>query len=257
MLNNSLKDQIAIIFGGTGTIGSATAKLLSKYGIKIIVHYCYREKVARNIVDDIVKNGGIAKALQADITNEEAVKLLLKEVNKIFGRIDIVVNTVHKAFDPILINDMEWDDWTIHLDALKAHFTISKNIIPYMRKQKYGRFVFISGGLSHRLHKGCSAFTTIKAGLNGFCKTMAIEEGEHNITVNIVAPGKVISDNGNISDYDPDAWNEFEQEQMNKCPLKRYATASDVANAVLYFISPGASCITGQTIFVTGGEIIC
>lgn len=257
MLQHSLKDQVAIIFGGTGIIGSAVVKLLAANGIKVVVNYCHREEVAYSIVNDVVKNGGIAKALQADIVDVETVKSLMNEVKNIFGRIDIVVNTIHgRGSTPKLISNMEWIDWAVHLDALKAHFNICKNIIPHMRKQKYGRIVFISGGLAYRFHRGCSAYTTIKAGLEGFCKTMAIEEGEYNTTVNIVAPGKVVPDNVDNFNYNPGLLAEFEREQMSKNPLKRFATANDVANAVLYFVSPGSSCITGQTLFITGGEVI-
>lgn len=121
-----------------------------------------------------------------------------------------------------------------------------------MRKQGYGRIVFISGGLSRRFFRGCSAYTAIKSGINGFCKTLALEEGEHGITVNIVAPGKVVA----THETHGEARDEIGDISAHSIPLMRFATPHDVAGAVLYFVSSGASGITGQTLFVAGGEIM-
>ena len=251
-----LKNQVAIVFGGTGNVGSVVSEILSAQGAKVIVHYNQRKEIADSIVNKITNNGGVAKALQADAVNKETVKSLMKEVISLFGVINIVINTVHLGYNPKLIADMNWEDWDAHLESLKIHFNICKSVLPYMRQQNYGRIVFISGGLSYRFFKGKSAYSTIKAGLNAFCKTMAIEEGEHNITVNIVAPGKIIPRGEDKSSNNPNLLEDYERKQISRSVLKRFANADDVANAVLYFVSPGASCITGQTLFVTGGEII-
>ena len=72
---------------------------------------------------------------------------------------------------------MVWDDWQLHIEALRIHFELCKAVLPQMRTQKYGRIVFLSGGLAYRYYSGCAAFSTIKAGLNAFCKCLAREEG--------------------------------------------------------------------------------
>lgn len=251
-----LANQVAVVFGGTGHIGSAICEKLSSEGAKVIVHYNHSENVANKIVTKIRKNTGVAEQLQADVISEEAVKLLMAKTIELFGKIDIIVNTVHKDFNPVTVADMKWEDWSVHLEGLKAHFNICKSALPYLRKQNYGRIIFISGGLSYRFLEGCSAYTTIKAGLNGFCKTLALEEGKNNITVNIVAPGRVISEAGGTSMDNPEAWEKLEQDQISKSPLRRSATPDDIANAVLYFSSQEASCVTGQTLYIAGGEIM-
>lgn len=239
-------------------MGSAIVKKLAIHGAKVIIHYNHREKLANSIMVEIKNTGGTAEILQADVTNEKAVQRLLRETIKRFGAINIVVNTVHGKENAKLVTDMNWTDWDVHLEALKGHFYICKNVLPYMKKQNYGRIVYISGGCVCRFFKGFSAYSTIKAGLSAFCKTMALEEGKNNITVNMIAPGKVIPEaRFSASNYPPNILKDNEKEQLSRSALKRFATAGDVANAVLYFVSPEeASCITGQTLFVTGGEVI-
>lgn len=125
-----------------------------------------------------------------------------------------------------------------------------------MRRQQYGRIVYVSAGLSKRLFAGCSAYSTIKAGLNAFSKTLAVEEGKHGITVNIVAPGKVVPLDGRAATDNPEDWEDMNRQCLDNSPLGCPATSADVAQAVLFFASPQASGITGQTLFVAGGEIM-
>jgi 3-oxoacyl-[acyl-carrier protein] reductase len=251
-----LENQGAIIFGGTGRVGSVIAKALSAKGAKVMIHYNKNAEAAKKLISQISAAGGSAEARRADITNGKAVETLMKATANLFGAVHIIVNTVHGSSDLKPVIDMNWLDWKVHLDALKGHFFICKSILPYMRKQLYGRIIYISGGLSSRFFKGCSAYTTIKAGLNGFCKALALEEGGYNITVNIVAPGKVTMDDSAKLKDPAVKWDERGKFNSKSIPLQRFATAKDVANAVLYFASPGASGITGQTLFVAGGEIM-
>jgi 3-oxoacyl-[acyl-carrier protein] reductase len=251
-----LEGQVALVYGATGRVGSATAKVLAQHGATVVCHY-YRNAVgAAKLVADIEQAGGKAIALSADATDESAVVALLEQIDERYGGLHSVVNTVHGDFDPKPIAEMVWPDWDVHLEGLKIHFLLCRHLLPIMRRQRFGRIVFISGGLARRLLVGCSPYTTVKAGLNGFCKALALEEGRHNITVNIVAPGKVIPLDDRPSTDNPDAWAEAEGREAAAAPLDRFATALDVAYAALYFVSPWASCISGQTLYVAGGEIM-
>jgi len=249
-------NQAALVCGGTGRVGSSIAAALGASGIPTAVHYRQNRERALQLVNQIQASGGHAVALQADLTDEASVAHLVDDVHRQLGGIHILVNTVHGQFDPKDIVDMGWGDWTVHLDALKSHFLVCRAVVPVMRAQGYGRLIYISGGLAKRYFKGCSAYTTVKAGLNGFCKTLALEEGPHGITVNIVAPGKVVPFDGRDSTDNPDAWEEMNQQSLAAIPLGRYASTNDVSNAVLYLASQEAGGITGQTLFVAGGEIM-
>ena len=249
---NRLDQRTAVVFGSTGNVGPAIAERLAEEGAKVIVHYHSNQDKAAGIVKKIAEKGGEAMALQADANNEDAVRSLLVKTVASFGSVDIIVNVIHKdtGWGPVPVYEMSWEkDWLTHLEAMKTNFIICKCALPIMRKQRFGRIVYISGGLSYRFYKGCSAFSATKAGMNAFCKTLALEEGENNITVNIVAPGKVEPEI-------PKECERFDEDNCCKCPLGRYACPKDVADAVLFFASSDASCITGQTVFVSGGEIM-
>ena len=251
-----LDNQTAIVFGGSGMIGSAACRMLARHGAHMVVHFNRNRKTAHHVVSQIKDAGGSAIALQADVTDSRSFGPFIDKVVALYGSIHIAVDTVHNPSEHKLIRDMEWSDWGTHLDALKGHFTLCKSVLPIMRAQKYGRIVYVSGGLSYRFFKGCAPYSTIKAGLNAFCKTLALEEGERNITVNIVAPGKVTAA---APQQETDM--SFERDEISNRsaadnPLKRFANPEDVAGVILYFVSPAASGITGQTLFVAGGEIM-
>lgn len=251
-----LDKQTAIIFGGTGLLGRSIAETISKHGVNVILQYHRRSDVADEIVNGIIRNGGTADSFQADTSDHEVIEKAVQQIANRYGGIHIAINSVAQHLTPKPVVDMVWQDWDVHINAIKGHFFICSSVLPYMRQQKYGRIIFISGGLSYRYVKGCSAYSAIKAGLNAFCKALALEEGERNITVNIIAPGQVVTvtpqeENDNLLEHDI-----FSKKSVSENPLKRFASPDDVAEAALYFVSPAASGITGQTLFVAGGEIM-
>jgi 3-oxoacyl-[acyl-carrier protein] reductase len=252
----ALQGQTALVCGGSGLIGSAIAERLASEGARIIVQYCNNQNVAQRTVKQIRESGGEALPLHADLRGEAAVLGLLQETLESFGAIHIAVDSAYGDFTPKYVAEMDWGDWQIHLEALKSTFLVCKSVVPLMRKQRYGRIVYISGGLARRYFRGCSAYTAMKAGINGLCKTLALEEGEHGITVNIVAPGKVVDPRKAAPGKEEEALDELGGHRALTLPLRRFALPEDVAEAVLYFVSPKASGITGQTLFVAGGEIM-
>lgn len=251
-----MEKYTALVCGGSGRVGSTIASTLGSWGANVAVQYHSQAGAAAQVVADISAAGAKSAAFKADLSNEAAVQDLVKSVEGHFGSLHILVNAMHGQFDPKDVADMGWQDWDVHLAALKAHFLICKAVLPVMRRQRHGRIIYISAGLSRRLFRGCSAYSAVKAGLNAFSKTLALEEGQYGITVNIVAPGKVVPSSGGPSTDNPQAWEELNRQAESNAPLRRHATAEDVAAAVLGFASPQASGITGQTVFVAGGEIM-
>jgi 3-oxoacyl-[acyl-carrier protein] reductase len=252
---SSLRDKTAVVFGASAYVGAGIAAALGRAGANVVVHYRGNQAAAVAVVEDIERSGARAVPLRADMTEEDSIRELYAAAVDRFGSVDCMVNSAHGPFEPQFVADQSWDtDWRVHLDALKGHVLACKAVLPIMRGQGSGRIVFISGGLSHRLFEGFSAFSTVKAGLNAFSRTLAIEEGRHGITVNIVAPGKVAAEVPTA--INSEAWDDIERRQRVAAPLGRYASVEDVADAVLYFLSPGAAGITGQTLYVAAGEVM-
>lgn len=249
-----LNGRTAIVFGGLGNLGTYITQKFYDYGANVVIsYYKNEEEKARKRVDELDSTRERVLALFCDVADEKSVETLIQKTEEKFETIDIVVNLIHNPeFVPKNVADMDWSDWQNHLIAQKGQFLICKHVLPSMRKNKYGRIVFISGGLAVRYMNGCSAFSTIKSGLHAFCKTLAKEEGKNNITVNIVAPGRItaLDTDGEVS------WDEVSEEILKNTPLNHFATPEDVANTVLYFSSPIADSMTGQTLYVACGELM-
>lgn len=250
-----LSGKTAVVFGASAYVGTGIAMAVGGAGANVVVHYRDNRAAAEAVVAGIADAGGRAVAEHADMTDEASVAALYDRAVAAFGTVDAMVNSAHGPFEPRRIAEQSWEaDWGVHLDALKGHVLACRSVVPIMRRQGGGRIVFVSGGLSQRLFEGFSAFSTVKAGLNAFSRTLALEEGRHQITVNIVAPGKVSADVP--AAVNSEAWDEIESRQRVSAPLGRYASVADVADAVLYFVSPGAAGITGQTLYVAAGEVM-
>lgn len=244
------RGQVTIIFGATGSVGAGVCRALARAGHTVVVHYFHNQAKAERLVAELLAENAQAMAARADVRDLEQAKALVERVYAAYGAVHGAVNFIHRDdYQPREVAEMEWSDWDCHLEAMQAHFNICKAVLPVMRRQRYGRIVYISGGLAYRFYKGCAAYSAAKAGLNAFSKTLAAEVGKDHITVNIVAPGKVVEADGADT-------NCFQEDSVRKCPLGRFTTPADIAGAVAFFTSPAAEQITGQTIYVSGGEIM-
>lgn len=257
-MDKALKHKNIAIFGATGRIGQDVSVFLAEHGANLAIHYNRQYELAENIVKRISNTSNKVFSIQCDVENIDNVHNAMKEINKRLGSIDAVVNLVHKdkEFVPTLIKDMTWEDnWMPHIESMRIHFNICKEVLPYMRQQQHGRIIYLSGGLAFRFFNGCSPFSATKAAMNAFCKALALEEGKNNVTVNIIAPGKVIRAGDSPTDVSGE-WKEMEEKQLQNIPLGRFCSPIDVANAIMMLLLPGSSYITGQTIYLTGGEIM-
>ena len=188
-----MEKQVTIVFGATGKVGADTCRALSRMGHTVVVHYFHSRAKAESIVADIEHSGGSAMALQADVREEDQTCALVRAVVERYGAVHTVVDFVHRDdYAPTEVADMTWEDWGCHLDAIKSYFCICKAVLPVMKQQQYGRIIYISGGLAYRFFKGCAPYSAVKAGMNAFSKSLAGEVGKDHITVNVVAPGKVV-----------------------------------------------------------------
>ena len=202
---------------------------------------------AQSVVDAIVTGGGRAEVLSLDVTDAAAVEAAIGEIVARHGRIDIVVSNAGITRDQLLLR-MKRDDWDAVLHTnLTAAFALCQAALKPMLRQRSGRIVAISSVVGQMGNAGQANYAASKAGLIGFCKSMAREVGSRGITVNVVAPGLIETDmTRGLTDDTRGDWE-------TRIPLGRLGTPADVAHAVCFLASDEASYITGHVLAVNGG----
>ena len=188
--------------------------------------------------------------VKADVTSFESCENMVKEAMDKFGRIDVLVNNAGITKDGLLMR-MQEDDFTRVIDVnLKGTFNVTKNVIPYMMKQRYGKIINISSVVGETGNAGQANYAASKAGIIGFTKSVAKELASRNILANCVAPGFIKTD---MTDVLSDSVKESINAQI---PLKKMGTAEEVANAVYFLAGDENTYITGQVLNVDGGMIM-
>ncbi len=241
-----LDDKVAIVTGASRGIGKAIAIELAKEGADVVVHYNKSEKEAKDVAKQIEKLGRKTLLVQADVSNEEEVKVLVEKSVKHFKRVDILVNNVGEM-NRSLVEDLTLDEWEKTIGTnLTSVFLCSKYVLPYMKKAGYGRVVNIASMAGVAGIKN-AAYSTAKAGVIMFSRVMSKEVGHYGIRVNSISPGPV--DTEMIKD-----WTEEKREQRTlQTPLRQLGKPEDIAKTVLFLVSDDSNHITGQNIIVDGG----
>ncbi len=248
-----LSGQSALITGASRGIGSVIARRLADAGAAVAINYRSRGAEADAVVDSIRNSGGHAIPVPGDVSDEAAAEAVVKSAAEQLGRLDILVNNAGINRDRLLMR-MSASDWDEVLSVnLRGTFLPTRFAVPLMVRQRYGRIVNISSVVGLSGNPGQANYAASKAGQIGFAKAVAREVASRNITVNAVAPGFIeFEDTGGMT---ADLTDEQRQQILTRIPAGRFGSADDVAAAVVYLVSPGASYITGQTLTIDGGLI--
>lgn len=243
-----LAGRVALVTGGSRGIGRAIAISLGAAGSHVIVNYYPgMDAEAANVVSEIESIGGKADAIGFDVSKFDDTLAAFKKLEKDFGGVDILVNNAGIAKDNLLIK-MKEEEWDLQLDVnLKGSFNCARAVGMSMMKKRWGRIVNISSVIGLMGNGGQIAYASSKAGLLGLTKSLAREMATRNVLVNAVAPGYIGSDM--TAKYDEN----FTKALLSKIPAERMGSALDVSKLVLFFASPAADYVTGQTIAVDGG----
>lgn len=249
-----LSNKVAVISGASSGIGLATAQLLSAYGAKVMMLDVNMdgEKEAKNIVDE----GREAKFYKCDVTSHENVKEVIEQIEKDYGRIDILFNnagvTVRKTV--VELEENEWD-FVIGV-GLKGTYLLSKFAIPVMKKNGGGSIVNTGSGWGLKGGDKAAAYCAVKGGIVNLTRAMAIDHGKDNIRVNSINPGdtatNMLQEEGRQLGFDKE---EFFKDSAVGRPLERIGIPEDIANAVLFLASDLSTWVTGTALVVDGGGI--
>ncbi len=247
MLDLNLTGKIALVTGGSRGIGRAIALALAGQGAAVAVHYRGQADAARAVVDSILENSGRAVAIQADLAQADAPDGLVRQVTDQLGQLDILVNNAGEFTDSP-VAEMTDDMWaqTLALN-LTAAFACTRACLPLMKSRNWGRIISLTSQAAFVGSTNHAHYAAAKAGLAGFSYSLAKEVGAEGITVNLVAPGRIITDM--LADHIPTR----EAEWLKQTPLRRLGQPEEVAGAVVFLASNAASYITGATLHVNGG----
>ncbi|MBG9588282.1 SDR family oxidoreductase [Cytobacillus firmus] len=248
----SQENQVAVVTGASRGIGREIAGRLASEGAYVYL-VDINEESLNETRHELQEKGLAAEVFKADITNEQEVERLFSHIEERHGRADILVNNAGIIRDNLIFK-MNADDWDSVMNVhLKGTFLCSKYAQKLMVQNKYGRIINLSS-VSALGSRGQANYAAAKAGIQGFTKTLAIELGKYNITVNAIAPGFIMTDMTKaVAERLGISFQELIESKVKQIPVNRAGTPEDIAQAASFFASPASSFISGQVLYVAGG----
>ncbi|MGH9547661.1 MAG: SDR family NAD(P)-dependent oxidoreductase [Terriglobales bacterium] len=249
-MSNKLAGKVAVVTGASKGIGAAIARHLAAEGASVVVNYSSSKEGADRVVSEIVREGGKAIAVQANVSEQKQIERLLSETKKAFGRLDILVNNagVYEFLPLEQVTEQHFHK-QFDLNVLGLVLT-SKEALKYFDAAG-GSVINISSIASTSAPATGSVYSATKAGVDAVTKSLAKELGPRKIRVNAINPGMVETEGlhtAGITESD------FRKQVEAQTPLGRIGQPDDIAPAVVFFASPDSSWITGETLLVAGGN---
>lgn len=243
-------EKIALVTGASRGIGRATARRLAHEGYAVCVNYHERKDCADSLVEELTGEGLKAFAFQADVSVRAEVNAMVKKIEETWGPVSLLVNNAGVA-GQMQIQDVTDEEWRRYFGVnLDASFYTVQAVLPQMLHEHEGCIINISSMWGLRGASCEVTYSATKAALIAFTRSLAVELAPTNIRVNCIAPGVVDTDM--LSALPPEVLPMLAEET----PLRRLGKPEDIAAAVSFFASEGASFITGQVLTADGGFIV-
>ncbi|MEK7675969.1 MAG: SDR family NAD(P)-dependent oxidoreductase [Verrucomicrobiota bacterium] len=248
MQNRNLEGKVALITGASKGLGKAMALALAKAGAQVAL--ASRDARLLGETAETVRAAGAAcEFFQADVTEEEQVRRLEKDVIARFGAVSILINNaginIRKA-----VTEFTLEEWNRVLQTnLTGAFLMCRSFVPSMKGRGYGRIINLTSIMSHVGLPGRTAYAATKTGLLGFTRALALELAPDGITVNGISPGPIATEMNLPVLQNP----ELNQQFIAKIPLGRWGQVEEVGQLAVYLCSEEANFITGTDILIDGG----
>lgn len=244
-----LEGRTALVTGASQGIGRAVALLLARQGARVVVAARSEGKLDE-LVGEIAAAGGQAHPLPLDLSKPDEVPARLARLQGLaaeWNEIGILVNNAGVTDDGLFAR-MSLEQWDrVLITNLTGTFAVTRELVRGMMRLRWGRIVCVSSVVGLMGNPGQANYAASKAGMIGFCKSLARELGSRNVTANVVAPGYIVTA---MTEGLPEKGREALEANI---ALRRLGTVEDVAAAVLYLCSEEASYVTGHVLNVSGG----
>jgi 3-oxoacyl-[acyl-carrier protein] reductase len=249
-IRKELDGEVALVTGATRGIGRAIALELGRAGARVVGTATTDDGAAR--IGGALREAGIdGEGLRLDVTDAAAIDAVVRDIDARYGAITILVNNAGITRDGLLLR-MKDADWDATLATnVTAAFRLSRAVLRGMLRLRRGRIIQIGSVVGSAGNAGQANYAASKAALAGFTRSLALEAASRNVTVNVVAPGLIDTDMTRaLAQAQRDA-------MLERVPLARFGTPGDVAYAVAFLAGPRGAYITGATLHVNGGMLMC
>ncbi|MEV7086316.1 3-oxoacyl-ACP reductase FabG [Streptomyces sp. NPDC093085] len=251
---STTEQRVAVVTGAARGIGAATAVRLAAEGRAVAV-LDLDEKACADTVARITEAGGAALAVGCDVSDGAQVEAAVARIATELGPPTVLVNNAGVLRDNLLfkMSESDWD--TVVGVHLKGAFLMSKACQKYMVDAGFGRIVSLSSS-SALGNRGQANYAAVKAGLQGFTKTLAKELGKFGVTANAVAPGFIVTEmTAQTAARVGMGFEEFQAAAASQIPVQRVGRPEDVANAIAFFTGDAAGFVSGQVLYIAGGPL--
>ncbi|VAX15559.1 3-oxoacyl-[acyl-carrier protein] reductase [hydrothermal vent metagenome] len=239
--------QNIIVTGGTRGIGRAVSEAFLRAGANVVAVYAGNEQSAEDFCTANKEHADRVEIQKVNVADYAGVEAFYKWFDEKYGDLSVLVSNAGIRRDSI-VGMMTEDDWRAVIDVnLTGTYNMCKMAVKAMMRKRYGRIIVITSPIGTHGMAGQANYSATKAGQVGFAKSLAKEVASRKITVNCVSPGFIDTDF--ISDLSDDMAKEYKK----SVPMKRFGTANEVADSVVFLAGDGATYITGAVLEVTGG----
>jgi 3-oxoacyl-[acyl-carrier protein] reductase len=242
-----LKDQVAIVTGGSRGIGRAIVKAFAGEGAKVACIYRGSQQAAEALAQEVQETGGTCRTFQCDVGKIDEAEKVARAVEELWGRLDILVNNAGIIKDDLFVR-MEPEAWQNVLETnLGGTFNFCKAVGYTMMKQRRGRIINISSVAAEYVNPGQTNYAASKGAINAFTRALAVELAGRGVTINAIAPGFIETD---MSEAVRNKAGDLIKKMI---PMKRLGQPDDIAKVAVFLASSDAAYLTGQVITVDGG----